>query len=94
MKNHEEIGVIEKKYSPDKITDKFTKTEFVLKVSSGNFDEYLVFQLAQNKQPILDDIETGSEVRVDFCIKGRKWENEGKIKYFTNLEAWQVEMIY
>ena len=28
---------------------------------------------------------------IHFNIKGRKWEKNGNVSYFTNLEAWRVE---
>jgi uncharacterized protein DUF3127 len=30
-------------------------------------------------------------LKVSFNIKGRKWEKDGKVAYFTNLEAWRIE---
>jgi len=31
------------------------------------------------------------EVKVTFNIKGNRWEREGKVNYFTNLDAWKIE---
>ena len=28
-----------------------------------------------------------------FNIKGTKWEKDGKVSYFTNLDAWRVEAV-
>ena len=30
-------------------------------------------------------------IKVTFNIKGRKWEKDGKVNYFNNLEAWKLE---
>ena len=31
------------------------------------------------------------EVKIWFNLKGNKWERDGKINYFTNLDAWKIE---
>ncbi|MCX6261318.1 MAG: hypothetical protein NTY95_10885, partial [Bacteroidia bacterium] len=28
-----------------------------------------------------------------FNLKGNKWERDGKINYFTNLDAWKIEKV-
>jgi hypothetical protein len=30
-------------------------------------------------------------LRVNFSIKGNRYEREGKVSYFSNLDAWRVE---
>jgi hypothetical protein len=31
------------------------------------------------------------EVKIWFNLKGNKWERDGKVNYFTNLDAWKIE---
>jgi len=33
------------------------------------------------------------EIKIWFNLKGNKWERDGKINYFTNLDAWKIERI-
>jgi len=32
-------------------------------------------------------------VKVSFNLRGRKWERDGQVSYFTNLEAWRIEKV-
>ena len=32
-------------------------------------------------------------VKVAFNLRGRKWERDGQVSYFTNLEAWRIEKV-
>jgi hypothetical protein len=47
----------------------------------------------QDKTTIIDRVNIGDEIKVHFNIKGTKWEKEGKINYFTNLDAWRIEQV-
>ena len=78
------------------ISDKFQKREFILEIketSSGGFEfvEYIKFQAVQDKCGMLDSLQTDDMVKVSFNLKGRKWEKDGKVSYFTNLDAWRIE---
>ena len=55
------------------------------------FTEHIKFQLTQDKCNLVDNIEINDEVKVNFNIRGKKWEKEGKVSYFTNLDAWRIE---
>ncbi|MEO6731453.1 MAG: DUF3127 domain-containing protein [Ferruginibacter sp.] len=52
---------------------------------------YVKFQCVQDKTTIVDRVNIGDEIKVHFNIKGTKWEKEGKVSYFTNLDAWRIE---
>lgn len=79
------------------VSDKFRKREFVIekKESSGGavFVDYIKFQLLQDKCDIIDESYLREEVRILFNIKGNRWEKEGRVNYFTNLDAWKVERL-
>ena len=59
--------------------------------STREFIEQIKFQVTQDRCDILDGYNLNDEVKVSFNIRGRKWEKEGKVSYFTNLDAWKVE---
>jgi hypothetical protein len=77
------------------VSDKFRKREFVIekKESGGGavFIDYIKFQLVQDKCDLINESFLHDEVRVLFNIKGNRWERDGKINYFTNLDAWKIE---
>ena len=73
------------------VSEKFRKREFVL-VTSGNYPQYLSFQMTQNNCAQLDSVATGDTVKVNFDVRGREWKAPtGEIKYFNSLEAWRLE---
>lgn len=83
-------------FQTQQISDKFQKREFILEIketSSGGFEfvEYIKFQAVQDKCGLLDALQTDDMVKVSFNLRGRKWEKDGKVSYFTNLDAWRIE---
>jgi len=55
------------------------------------FTDHIKFQLTQDRCNLIDNIEVNAEIKVNFNIRGNKWEKEGKVNYFTNLDAWRIE---
>ena len=80
-------GKLHKKYETENKTDSFQAREFVLLVESGNYPQYVKFQLVQDRCALLDPFEEGEEMKVHFDLRGREWQG----KYFTNLNAWRLE---
>lgn len=79
------------------VNDKFRKREFVVEYSeqgSGGkeFVDYIKFQCIQDRCELIDETFNGKVVKVSFNIKGNKWERDGKVNYFTNLDAWRIEV--
>jgi hypothetical protein len=79
----------------NQVSDKFKKREFVIeKKDTGGaavFIDYIKFQLVQDKCDLINESFLNEEVKIWFNLKGNKWEREGKINYFTNLDAWKIE---
>ena len=91
-------GRLAERFETQKVSDRFQKREFVLEIkSTGNtgyeFVDFIKFQATQDKCSLLDQFGMNDEVKVSFNIKGRKWERDGQVSYFTNLEAWRVEKV-
>ena len=57
------------------------------------FTEHIKFQLTQDRCDILDRFNVNEQIKVTFNIKGRRWEKDGRVSYFTNLEAWKIEKV-
>ena len=78
------------------VSERFKKQEFVIErtENTGNFDftDYIKFQLTQDRTGLIQGKSVGDEVKVSFNIRGNKWEKQGKVNYFTNLDAWRIEM--
>lgn len=81
----------------NQVSDKFKKREFVIeKKETGGaavFIDYIKFQLVQDKCDLINESFLNEEIKVWFNLKGNKWERDGKVNYFTNLDAWKIEKI-
>jgi hypothetical protein len=81
----------------NQVSDKFRKREFVIeKKETGGaavFIDYIKFQLLQDKCDLINESFLNEEIKIWFNLKGNKWERDGKINYFTNLDAWKIEKI-
>jgi len=76
-------------------SEKFRTREFVIESTKQVVDrsvtDYVKFQATGDRCDLLNKYSVGNEVNVHFNIRGNKWENAGKVSYFTNLEAWKIE---
>jgi hypothetical protein len=91
-------GRLAEKYETQKVSDRFQKREFVIEVkSTGNtgyeFVDFIKFQSTQDKCSLLDQFHVDDTIKVSFNLRGRKWEKDGQVSYFTNLEAWRIEKV-
>ena len=89
-------GRLAEKFATQQISERFQKREFFLEIkSSGNsgfeFVDCIKFQATQDKCPLLDQVDIDDMVKVSFNLRGRKWEKDGQVSYFTNLDAWRIE---
>ena len=95
--NYTISGTLLKKYDTNVVSDKFKKKEFVLSVtetnSQGAFTDTILFELIQDKVVLLDTVNEGDSITVQFGISGRAWTKQGTTepRYFNNLKAWKIE---
>lgn len=89
------VGKVIEIFPVIQVSDKFRKREFVIekKEAGGGavFVDYVKFQLIQDKCDLINESFLQEEVKIWFNLKGNKWERDGKINYFTNLDAWKIE---
>ena len=82
-------------YPTQQKTEKFKAREFVLEttkqVGDKEITDYVKFQATGDKCDVLNRYKTGDTVTIHFNIRGNRWEKEGKVSYFTNLDAWRIE---
>jgi hypothetical protein len=91
-------GRLAEKFETQKVSDRFQKREFVLEIKSTSnsgyeFVDFIKFQSTQDKCSLLDQFNVDDSIKVSFNLRGRKWEKDGQVSYFTNLEAWRIEKI-
>ena len=75
------------------ISNSFKKREFVIEVTNernSEWNDFIKFQLIQDRCELIDAYAINDQIKVSFNIKGRKWEKDGKVNYFSNLEAWRI----
>ena len=80
-------GKLHKIFETQNKTDTFQAREFVIEIGSGNYPQFIKFQLTQDRCSLMDSYNEGEMIKVHFDLRGREW-NE---KYFTNLNAWRIE---
>lgn len=76
-----------------KVSEKFQKREFVVEYTpeKSQYQEFLKFEIVQDKCEMLNNFKVGENVEVHFNLKGRKWTNpKGETVYFNSLQAWRV----
>ena len=78
-------------------SESFKTREFVIEkaedANGRSFTSYIKFQCVQDKTAMPDKFNIGDEVKVQFNIKGTKWEKDGRTNYITNLDAWRMESV-
>lgn len=84
--NFEIEGTLHKKFEIESKSSSFQTREFVI-TTDGSYQQFVKFQLTQDKCAIVDTFQEGEKVKVTFDLRGREWQG----KYFTNLNAWRVE---
>ena len=93
--NLEITGKLVEKYDTQTVNERFRKREFVIEVTEevngSAFTNYAKMQLVQNKTDIIDRFQLGETLKVNFSIKGNRYERDGKVSYFSNLDAWRIE---
>ena len=95
--SYELTGKLIAKFETIQRSATFKVREFAVEKTDDNggrtVSNYVKFQSVQDKTSIIDKINIGDEIKVHFNIKGTKWEKDGKVSYFTNLDAWRIEAV-
>ncbi|HBI29747.1 MAG: DUF3127 domain-containing protein [SAR324 cluster bacterium] len=82
-------------FDTEQVSDRFRKREFVVEYATNpDYPQFIKFELIQDRCGVLDEFRTGQRVTVEFDLKGRRWtDREGKTRYFTSLQAWQLKAL-
>ncbi len=91
------MGKLIAKFDTIQRNENFKTREFVVEtndeVNGRTFTNYIKFQCVQERTNIPDRCNIGDDVKVQFNIRGSKWEKEGRTNYITNLDAWRMETV-
>ncbi len=87
-------GQLKVKYDTQKVSEKFSKRDFVLATDlSTPYPQFVSFTITQDKCALLDSINEGDEIKIHFNLRGRQWDSPQGIKFFNTLEAWKIEKV-
>lgn len=88
-------GTLKVKMEAAQVTEKFRKREFVVQDNTSQYPQLICFQLSQDKCSMIDNFNVGQEIRVNFNLRGREWNDPktNTIKYFNTIEAWKIEAV-
>lgn len=89
--SYETTGLLHSKSAIMIVSDRFQKREFVIKVADGAHEQFIKFELHQDKVSLTDGLKKGDEITVRFNIRGKEYIKDGEARYFTNLVAWKIE---
>jgi len=88
----EVTGTLKAKYDTQKVSDRFSKREFVLTTEENTpYPQHISMQVTQDKCLILDAVNIGDELKVQFNLRGREWNGPQGIKYFNTIDVWKIE---
>jgi hypothetical protein len=86
-----ESGQLKVKFDTQKVSDKFQKRDFVLTTDfDGKYPQHVQFQLTQDKCSLIDGLNEGDLITVEFKLRGRQWDGSEGTKYFNTLDVYQV----
>jgi Domain of unknown function (DUF3127) len=95
--SYEIIGKLVVRFDIVQRSESFKTREFVIEktedTNGRSFTSFVKFQCVQDKTAMPDKFNIGDEVKVQFNIKGTKWEKDGRTNYITNLDAWRMESV-
>ncbi len=95
--SYELTGKLLIKFDTTQRTESFKTREFVVEksedINGKLITNYIKFQCVQDRTSIIDRVNVGDEIKVHFNIRGSKWEKDGRVSYFNNLDAWRIEQV-
>ncbi len=89
------IGKLYEKHDTVQRTQTFSVREFVIEIENPRnpqYNDFVLFQLTNDRCPLIDPFAAGELLQITFDIRGRRWQSpEGRVSYFNTLNAWRVE---
>lgn len=95
--SYELTGKLLEKFDTIQRSETFKVREFIVEksedINGKTITNYIKFQCVQDRTNIVDRVNKGDEIKVYFNIKGTRWDKDGRVSYFSNLDAWRIEQI-
>lgn len=89
-------GKLVAKFDTVQRTETFKTREFAIEKSEDIggriITNFVKFQCTQDRTTMLDRFNIGDDIKVQFNIKGTKWNKNGVDNYITNLDAWRIAL--
>lgn len=86
--------IVEIRPTETKGETKFQVRTFVIEVPNNRdpqYNDFFEFQVTGQRCVMLDSMQVGQLVNVEFGVRGRKWTGKDNIvRYFNSLVAWNV----
>lgn len=90
----EVTGKLYEIFETKKVTERFTKREFVVEIEDGRYPQHVLFQLTGDRCGDLDAHQKGDLVRIEFSLRGREWTSpRGEVRYFNSLDVRRLESV-
>src|SRR5688572_28143792 len=88
----ETTGRLHTIFETKQVSERFTKREFVVEIADNpKYPQTVLFQLTGDRCTMLDGMNVGDQVAIEFSLRGREWRSpSGELKYFTSLDVWRV----
>lgn len=89
------IGQLLEKTAPHQYSDKFTKCEIVVEVSSGKYADYIKLEAVNNDIAFLEGVKELDVVEVEGYLTGRKYQDKktGDTRYMTSVRLRSIKKI-
>ena len=89
----EVTGRIHSIFPTQQVSERFSKREFVVELAdNAKYPQTVLFQLTGDRCGQLDEFAVGTQVRIEFSLRGREWKSpKGETKYFNSLDVWKIE---
>ncbi len=86
-------GILISKGSIKQITDRFRARDFAVELPDVEYPQKIGMQLSQAKCELLDKFSVGDEIKVNYNILGKKYNDKvtQEEKYFNVISAWKIE---
>lgn len=88
--SYEVKGILHAIQDTRRVSEKFSTRSFTIKVTDDKYEQFITFELINDRTDMIDAYGIGEELTVSFNLKGRQWQE----KYFNTLEAWKVQGIF
>lgn len=85
-------GKLYSKAETKQVSASFKKREFVIEYAENPiYPEFIKLEVSQDKCALIDPLQVGDWLQVEFNLRGRKWTNpEGEEVIFNQLNAWRI----